>query len=309
MPSTNLETELRQPTDERLFGIAEALKKGWHGRPHPRADADRPLVPPQDQVDRRLRGGASAAGGSALVAPDLLLEAKRNGFSDKQIAHPDRIARAPTSGPGARRCASVPAVKQIDTLAAEYPAKTNYLYMTYHGREDDVRVRTARKNEQGHGPRLGLLPHRLLGRVRLVLRQRPSGPCKKLGYETIMVNYNPETVSTDYDICDRLYFEELSFERVLDIYETREAARRHPLDGRPDPQQPRPEAATGPACASWARRRESIDRAEDRHKFSKLLDELGIDQPAWRELRSVAEAEALRPDDRLSRSSSGPPTS
>ena len=283
----NLEKELRQPTDERLFGIAEALKKGLAvDRIHELTRIDRWFLEKIKSVvdcEARLRGRRLGA-----LGPDLLLEAKRKGFSDKQISlltgSSELLVRRRRREAGLR-----PAVKQIDTLAAEYPARTNYLYVTYNGREDDVPFRNGR-GTKGKVMVLGSGSYSIGSSVEFDwCCVNAALSLKKLGYSTVMVNYNPETVSTDYDICDRLYFDELSFERVLDIYERERplgvllsmggqipnniALRCHRAGVRV--------LGTPPA---------SIDRAEDRFKFSRLLDELGVDQPAWRELRSVREA-------------------
>jgi carbamoyl-phosphate synthase large subunit len=283
----SLEKGLRQPTDERLFGIAEALKKGFSvDRIHALTRIDRWFLHKiKSVVDCELRLRGRRLNG---VPADLLREAKQKGFSDKQIS---LLTGSSELRVRARRKALrlLPAVKQIDTLAAEYPAQTNYLYVTYNGREDDVAFRggTARP---GKVMVLGSGSYSIGSSVEFDwCCVNAALALKKLGYTTIMVNYNPETVSTDYDICDRLYFDELSFERVLDIYEKEKplgillsmggqipnniALRCHRAGvrvlGTPPP---------------------SIDRAEDRFKFSRLLDELGVDQPAWRELRSVGEA-------------------
>ncbi len=283
----SLEKELRQPTDERLFGITEALQKGLTvNRIHDLTRIDRWFLEKIKSVvdcEGRLRGRRLAA-----VGPDLLAEAKRKGFSDKQIA---LLTGSSELGVRARRKAQglVPAVKQIDTLAAEYPAQTNYLYTTYHGREDDVPFRDGR-DQPGKVMVLGSGSYSIGSSVEFDwCCVNAALSLKKLGYRTLMVNYNPETVSTDYDIADRLYFDELSFERVLDLYEREKplgvllsmggqipnniALRCHRAGVRV--------LGTPPA---------SIDRAEDRFKFSRLLDRLGVDQPAWRELRSVGEA-------------------
>ncbi|MBN1939546.1 MAG: carbamoyl-phosphate synthase (glutamine-hydrolyzing) large subunit [Candidatus Aminicenantes bacterium] len=281
----DLELELRQPTDERLFGVAEALKKGWEiDRIHQSTRIDRWfLTKIKNIVETESRLGALKKG--AVLPEGLLLEAKKRGFSDKQIAiltgSKESLVRARRD-----RLRIRPAVKQIDTLAAEYPARTNYLYETYHGTEDDVPF--VRKNRKVMV--LGSGSYSIGSSVEFdwccVSAVRTL---KRLGYETLMVNYNPETVSTDYDICDRLYFEELSFERVLDIYR-----REKPLGvilsmGGQVPNN------IALKCHKAGMRilgtsPESIDTAENRYKFSRLLDELGIDQPAWRELRSVPEA-------------------
>jgi len=284
---TNLEKELRQPTDERLFGVAEALAKGWSvDRIHQLTKIDRWFIVKIRNivdVEGKLRRHKLAD-----LPRDLIAEAKREGFSDKQIAI---LTGAEELDVRAKRerLRIRPAVKQIDTLAAEYPARTNYLYLTYHGSEDDVAFE--RRNRKvmvlGSGSySIGSSVEFDWCCVSTVLS------LKKLGYETVMINYNPETVSTDYDICDRLYFEELSFERVLDIYK-RENPRGVILSmGGQIPNN------IALKCHKAGMRilgtsPESIDRAENRYKFSKLLDELGIDQPAWRELRSVKEAESF----------------
>ena len=278
--------ELRQPTDERLFGIAEALQAGMSvDRVHALTRVDRWFLEKIGSVvdcAARLRGRRLAA-----LPAELLLEAKRKGFSDKQIA---LLTGASELAVRTRRKAArlAPAVKQIDTLAAEYPARTNYLYTTYHGREDDVGF--------GAGPGPGKVMVLGSGSYSIGSSVEFDWCCvnaaqalKKLGYGTVMVNYNPETVSTDYDICDRLYFDELSFERVLDIYE-----REKPLGVLLSMGGQIPNTIALRCHRAGVRvlgtPPESIDRAEDRFKFSRLLDGLGVDQPAWSELRSAAEA-------------------
>ena len=284
---TDLEKELAQPTDERLFGIAEALRKGWSvDKIHRLTKIDRWFLSKIKAVvdlGERLRGHALRD-----VPAGLMAEAKKAGFSDKQIG---TLTGADELEVRARRTRLriLPAVKQIDTLAAEYPARTNYLYLTYHGSEDDVRFKAggAKVMVLGSGSySIGSSVEFDWCCVSAVTALR------RKGVETIMVNYNPETVSTDYDICDRLYFEELSFERVLDIYQ-REKPRGLVLSmGGQIPNN------LAMKCRKAGMRvlgtsPESIDAAENRYKFSKLLDGLGIDQPAWKELRSVAEAEAF----------------
>jgi carbamoyl-phosphate synthase large subunit len=286
----NLEKELRHPTDERLFGIAEALKKGFSvERIHELTRIDQWFLHKiKNIVDCEARLRAHKLGG---ISPDLMLEAKRKGFSDKQIA----LLTGSTEmrvREKRKQAGMAPAVKQIDTLAAEYPARTNYLYVTYNGREDDVSFR----NGRGGSKKVMVLGS---GSYSIGSSVEFDWCCvnaalalKKLGYTTLMVNYNPETVSTDYDICDRLYFDELSFERVMDIYEKEKplgillsmggqipnniALKCHRAGmkvlGTPPP---------------------SIDRAENRYKFSKLLDELGVDQPEWKELRSERKAKSF----------------
>ncbi len=283
----SLEKGLRQPTDERLFGVAEALKKGFSvDRIHELTRIDRWFLHKIKSVvdcEERLRGRRLAS-----VPPDLLREAKAKGFSDKQIA----LLTGSTELRVRRRRKVdriVPAVKQIDTLAAEYPARTNYLYVTYHGREDDVAFRGGRAGK-GKVMVLGSGSYSIGSSVEFDwCCVNAALALKKLGYATIMVNYNPETVSTDYDICDRLYFDELSFERVLDVYE-----KERPLGVLMSMGGQIPNNIALRCHRAGIRvlgtPPESIDRAEDRFKFSRLLDEIGVDQPEWRELRSVAEA-------------------
>lgn len=283
----DLELELKHPTDERLFGIAEALKKGWTvDRIHQLTRIDRWFITKIKAIvetEAEIRGR-----GLAGLSRDLLLAAKKKGFSDKQIAI---LTGSRESEVRARRerFRVRPAVKQIDTLAAEYPARTNYLYTTYHGTEDDVRF--DRKNDKimvlGSGSySIGSSVEFDWCCVSAVMA------LKRLGRQTLMVNYNPETVSTDYDICDRLYFEELSFERVRDIYK-RENPRGIILSmGGQIPNN------IALKCHKAGLRilgtsPESIDAAENRFKFGRLLDGLGVDQPEWKELRSVGEARAF----------------
>lgn len=280
----NLEKELSNPTDERIFGIAEAFRKGWSVEKVASLTRIDPwfLHRMKDlvEMEKRLRGYSLKS-----IPDELLLEAKKKGFSDKQIAIFTSSNEAEVRE-RRRQLKISPSVKQIDTLAAEYPAKTNYLYLTYNGREDDVRFRPSRKKIMV----LGSGPYSIGSSVEFdwcavntvrVLRQ--------LGYQTLMVNYNPETVSTDYDMCDRLYFDELSFERVLDIYEKEKPAGIIISMGGQVPNNLALKLHQAGARVLGTSP-ESIDRAEDRHKFSRLLDELGIDQPPWKEATSLEEA-------------------
>ena len=238
----NLERELRQPTDERLFGIAEALGKGWSvDRIHELTRIDQWFL---HKIESVVDLGAKLrAHRLATLSADLLREAKRKGFSDKQIGLLVRSSEAAVRR-ARKKAGIVPCVKQIDTLAAEYPAKTNYLYMTYNGDEDDVAFRSGKNKVMV----LGSGSYSIGSSVEfdwccVNAAQSPQED----GRSTIMVNYNPETVSTDYDICDRLYFDELSFERVLRHLREGGPARRPPVDGRADPEQHRHEVPPGGA--------------------------------------------------------------
>ena len=177
-----------------------------------------------------------------------------------------------------------PHTKQIDTLAAEYPADTNYLYMTYHGSEDDVTSANGGVIVLGSGAyRIGSSIEFDWCAVSCIRALR------QMGYKSTMINYNPETVSTDYDECDRMYFEELSRERVLDIYQKDKSDGVIISVGGQIPNGlaiPLDKAGVRILGTSAA----SIDNAEDRMKFSDMIDEIGVQQPRWRELTSVASA-------------------
>lgn len=181
---------------------------------------------------------------------------------------------------------SIPGIYGIDTLAAEYPAKTNYVYCTYNGSEDDLTFKTKKQVIV-----LGSGAYRIGSSVEFDwCCVNAAVTLSKLDYRTIMINYNPETVSTDYDICDTLYFEELSVERILDIYE-----KENPLGVILSMGGQIPNTLALPLHKAGVRilgtSPMNIDRAEDRHKFSKLLDALQIDQPQWKELTSIRAAE------------------
>jgi carbamoyl-phosphate synthase large subunit len=283
----NLEKELKHPTDERLFGIAEAIKKGYSiDRIYRLTKIDRWFLKKIENVVNVERGFRNAR--LEKVAKDVFLEAKQKGFSDKQIAiltgsnELDVRERRKSLG-------IIPAVKQIDTLAAEYPAKTNYLYLTYNGSEDDIDF----SSEKSKIVVLGSGSYSIGSSVEFdwccvnaVLS------LNKMGYSTIMVNYNPETVSTDYDICDKLYFDELSFERVMDIYEKETPKGVIISMGGQIPNNLAMKCHKA-GMKILGTSPESIDAAENRYKFSRLLDELGIDQPGWKELTSVKDAESF----------------
>ena len=251
----DLEQELAQPTDERIFAIAEALAEGLDASTsiHALTRIDRWFLA---KIKAIVEPRATTLRGRALddvCREDLLRDGQAPGLlrqADRASSTGSERARSPRRGASAS--GSCPCVKQIDTLAAEYPAETNYLYLTYDGTRG--RRRSSRRSAQRHGPRLRRLPHRLLGRVRLVLGHGRARRSSGWATQTIMVNCNPETVSHRLRHLRPAYFEELSFERVLDIYECEKPRGHRRVDGRPDPEQPRPEAAAAPACASSARR-------------------------------------------------------
>ena len=286
MEVTDLRQELVEPTELRALAIPEALKSGLSvDEIHELTHIDkwflykiRNIV----EMERRLK-----TVGEQRCPRDILLEAKQLGFADKQIARAldknEMEVRELRKSYGLSPC-----VKQIDTLAAEYPAQTNYLYLTYNGQEDDLTF-----TDRNSVMVLGGGAYRIGSSVEFDWCCVNSVQAlKNMSYTSILVNYNPETVSTDYDVCDKLYFDELSFESVVDIYEKEKpigvilsmggqipnnlALKLHRHGVRV--------LGTSPL---------SIDNAEDRHKFSKLLDELQIDQPAWAELSEMKKAIAF----------------
>ena len=281
----DLDKELKQPTDERLFGIAEALRKGWtvdRIRELTRIDAwflhkIKNIV----DTERELRRHKLAE-----MPAELLRRAKSQGFSDKQVAISTGAGQAEVRAER-KKLGLAPVVKQIDTLAAEYPAQTNYLYLTYNGTEDDVTFEADDRKAMV----LGSGSYSIGSSVEFDwCCVSAASTLRSLGYTVIMVNYNPETVSTDYDICDRLYFDELSFETVLEIYERENPSGLVLSMGGQIPN------TLAPKCGAAGLRvlgtsPDKIDTAENRFKFSKLLDELGIDQPPWKELAGIRQAE------------------
>jgi carbamoyl-phosphate synthase large subunit len=269
----DIESVLREPTPERIYAILEGLRQGMSVA----------QINALSHIDpwflQRLAN-------IVRIEKNLdLAEAKRAGFSDAQIA---RIqGKTVQEIRTAREAAGiVPCVKQIDTLAGEYPAQTNYLYLTYHGTEDDVPAGSLENAVLV----LGSGPYRIGSSVEFDwCAVNAVQSLRRMGYRTILLNHNPETVSTDYNECDRLYFDEISLETVLELYR-----RERPIGvvvsvGGQVPNNLALElAAAGVRLLGTSA--ESIDTAEDRHKFSKLLDELGIAQPAWKELRSTQES-------------------
>ncbi|MDR1219615.1 MAG: carbamoyl-phosphate synthase (glutamine-hydrolyzing) large subunit [Treponema sp.] len=279
---------LARPTDRRIFVIYRALQEGWSvDKIHRLTRIDKWFLYKIQNVfecEQELRGhGTVKPDSPADCPPALLLRAKQLGFSDVRIGQ--LIGASESGARELREAYGVrPVVKQIDTLAAEYPAKTNYLYLTYAGAVDDVQP-------SGRGVMtLGSGAYRIGSSVEFDwCCVNAVDTARKLGRRSIMINCNPETVSTDYDVCDRLYFEELTLERVLDIYERE----------RPDGvilsvggQIPNNLAIDlyNAGVVIYGTTPQSIDKAEDRNKFSALLDALGIEQPEWKELTDLASA-------------------
>jgi carbamoyl-phosphate synthase large subunit len=286
----DIETELAEPTDMRIFSIAEALDRG--------ISVDR--INELTRIDKwflfklrniiNIKDELSKYKTLESIPRELLSHSKINGFSDFQIARhvlsssPSQINDDLMKVRTLRKLYGiVPFVKQIDTLAAEYPAVTNYLYLTYAAVENDITC----ENDRRSIIVLGSGAYRIGSSVEFDwCSVNAIDTIRKEGFRSIMINYNPETVSTDYDICDRLYFDELTFERVLDIIDLEKPGGVIVSVGGQIPnnlamrlfRENVPVLGTSPL---------SIDRAENRHKFSKMLDNMSVDQPRWRELSSI----------------------
>jgi carbamoyl-phosphate synthase large subunit len=280
----DLDRALSQPTDERIFAIAAALEAGYRvERIHELTRIDPWFLDKLDNLRRMSDQLRTYAGGPC--PPHHLRRAKALGFSDVQIGKCLRLDESQVRT--LRRQHDIrPAVKQIDTVAAEYPARTNFLYLTYNGDGDDVAPAGGKAAVV-----LGSGVYRIGSSVEFDwCCVNAAATLRRLGHATVLVNNNPETVSTDYDECDRLYFEELSFETISEICERE---RPHGLVLAVGGQTPNNLAlaldrAGLPILGTPA---DMIDRAEDRQHFSALLDQLGVRQPAWRELRSHEDAE------------------
>ena len=288
----DIEQALKEPTDKRIFVIESAFREGYTVEQiHDLTKIDKWfLYKLANIVNTALE--LEKHNDLATLPVELLRQAKREGFSDFQIARAvlkERMTDAEKANLDVRHLRKgygiMPCVKQIDTLAAEYPAQTNYLYLTYNGNENDVTYL--------HDHRsiivLGSGAYRIGSSVEFDwCSVNALMTVKKEGWRSVMINYNPETVSTDYDMCDRLYFDELTFERVMDIIELEQPHGVILSTGGQIPNNlaTRLDAEKVNILGTSAT---SIDNAEDRHKFSSMLDSLGIDQPRWRELTSLAD--------------------
>jgi carbamoyl-phosphate synthase large subunit len=274
---------LANPTDERLFKIVKALKMGVSIDEIYHLSGVDPffLYKIKNIIDMEQQLCAlDLADGEA---EEVVREAKRIGFSDEQIAVCQKTSESAIRK--FRKDANIiPSIKQIDTLAAEWPAKTNYLYLTYGGDEDDIEL----SNDKSKVVVLGAGVFRIGSSVEFDwCGVNTIWALKKNGIqEAIMVNYNPETVSTDYDISDKLYFEELTTERILDIYEKENPMGVIASVGGQIPNNLALKLANS-GVKLLGTTAENIDVAEDRSKFSALLDDLGIPQPSWSKLTSI----------------------
>ena len=323
----DIDKALREPTDKRIFVISKAFRAGYTvDQVHELTKIDKwfleklmnimktskelqelgacRLAQTACHPERSEAPAPSKAQGEEILhfvlndvaAQELLRKAKVQGFSDFQIARALGLEKYMDSEDGILAVRAIrksvgilPVVKQIDTLAAEYPAQTNYLYLTYSGVAHDVHYLGDRKSIVV----LGSGAYRIGSSVEFDwCGVQALNTIRKEGYRSVMINYNPETVSTDYDMCDRLYFDELTFERVMDILELENP---HGVIVSTGGQIPnnlamRLDAQNVPILGTSAK---SIDNAEDRDKFSAMLDRIGVDQPEWRALTSLEDINAF----------------
>ena len=292
----DIDKALREPTDKRIFVISKAFRQGYTiDQIHDLTKIDRWFLQKLYNI-MTTANELEAFDKIEEVPTDLLRKSKQQGFSDFQIGR--SVLKDNMNEPEQtilelrsirKKEGIVPVVKQIDTLAAEYPAQTNYLYLTYNGTHNDVQYTGDHRSVVvlGSGAyRIGSSVEFDWCSVNALMTAR------KEGYRSVMINYNPETVSTDYDMCDRLYFDELTFERVMDILELENP---HgvilSVGGQiPNNLAMRLDEQHIPILGTQAL---SIDNAEDRHKFSSMLDRIGVDQPRWKELSSMEDVDAF----------------
>ena len=289
---SDIDKALREPTDKRIFVISKAFRAGYTiDQVHELTKIDKWFLQKLMNIMKTSEELHSWGNNHKQIADlpnELLRKAKVQGFSDFQIARAIGYEGDMEDGilyiRNYRKSVGIlPVVKQIDTLAAEYPAQTNYLYLTYSGVANDVRYLGDHKSIVV----LGSGAYRIGSSVEFDwCGVQALNTIRKEGWRSVMINYNPETVSTDYDMCDRLYFDELTFERVMDILELENP---HGVIVSTGGQIPnnlalRLDAQKINILGTSAK---SIDNAEDREKFSAMLDRIGVDQPRWRELTSM----------------------
>ena len=286
----NVDEALKEPTDKRIFVIEKAFKAGYAiDQIHDLTKIDRWFLQKLYKIhetDKELHACTSIN----VLDNDLLRKAKVQGFTDFQIARAVGmekemdIEKAILAVRARRKQAGIlPVVKQIDTLAAEYPAQTNYLYLTYSGIAHDIHF----ENDKRSVVVLGSGAYRIGSSVEFDwCGVQALNTIRKEGYRSIMINYNPETVSTDYDMCDRLYFDELTFERVMDILDLECPYGVIVSTGGQIPNNlaMRLDAENINLLGTQAK---YIDNAEDREKFSEMLNRIGVDQPEWSALTSM----------------------
>ena len=286
----DIDKALREPTDRRIFVISKAFRAGYTiDQIHELTKIDRWFLQKLHNIINTANE-LEACSKIQEISDELMRRAKVQGFSDFQIAraiYKEKMEDAERASLQVRQDRKyrgiTPVVKQIDTLAAEYPAQTNYLYLTYSGTENDVTYLGDHRSIVV----LGSGAYRIGSSVEFDwCGVQALNTIRKEGWRSVMINYNPETVSTDYDMCDRLYFDELTFERVMDILELENP---HGVIVSTGGQIPnnlamRLDEQHVNILGTSAK---SIDNAEDREKFSAMLDRIGVDQPRWKELSSM----------------------
>ena len=294
----DIDKALREPTDKRIFVISKAMRAGYTvDQIHDLTKIDKWFLDKLMnimQTSKELHEWGNNHTQLSQLPNELLYKAKRQGFSDFQVARAIGYEGDMEDGileirNHRKSVGIVPVVKQIDTLAAEYPAQTNYLYLTYSGVANDVHYMGDHKSIVV----LGSGAYRIGSSVEFDwCGVQALNTIRKEGYRSVMINYNPETVSTDYDMCDRLYFDELTFERVMDILDLENP---HGVIVSTGGQIPnnlalRLDAQKVNILGTSAK---SIDNAEDRDKFSAMLDRIGVDQPEWSALTSMEDINAF----------------
>lgn len=292
----DIDKALKEPTDKRIFIIAKAMAQGYTiDQIHDLTKIDKWFLQKLKNIydiDNRLHQCANIN----VLEADLLREAKIYGFTDFQVARAlgmeqEMDLEDATLAVRAKRkqMGVLPVVKQIDTLAAEYPAQTNYLYLTYSGVAHDITFESDKRSIVV----LGSGAYRIGSSVEFDwCGVQALNTIRKEGYRSVMINYNPETVSTDYDMCDRLYFDELTFERVMDILDLECPKGVVVSTGGQIPNNlaMKLDAQRVPILGTQAK---YIDNAEDRDKFSAMLDRIGVDQPEWSALTSMEDVQVF----------------
>lgn len=288
---SDMNKALSEPTDRRIFYLSQALQSGYT------IEQIHSLTKIDNWFLQKLQNIVDIAKELKLtesfndLSDELLLRSKQMGFSDFQIArlmfdiHENKSHIGDEVRAERKRRGILPVVKQIDTLAAEYPAQTNYLYITYNGSANDVKYLGDHRSVVV----LGSGAYRIGSSVEFDwCSVNALNTIRKQGLRSVMINYNPETVSTDYDMCDRLYFDELTYERVMDILELENPMGTIVSVGGQIPNNLAVRMSDS-GVNILGTKAPSIDNAEDRHKFSSMLDDLKIDQPRWQELRSLSD--------------------
>lgn len=294
----DIDKALREPTDKRIFVISKAMRAGYTvDQIHELTRIDCWFLEKLMNIMQTSKELAKWGNNNTQISTlpeELLRRAKRQGFSDFQVAraigYQGEIEKGMEEVRQYRKSIGiVPVVKQIDTLAAEYPAQTNYLYLTYNGVANDV----AYTGDHRSIIVLGSGAYRIGSSVEFDwCGVQALNTIRKEGYRSVMINYNPETVSTDYDMCDRLYFDELTFERVMDIIELEKPHGTIVSTGGQIPNNLAMRLAAE-QVRILGTSAQSIDNAEDRDKFSAMLDRIGVDQPEWRALTSLEDINAF----------------